>query len=60
MNDNTKPNVFFKKNVLFFNEIYTILGPGRVAQLVRALSQHTKVAGLIPGRGPYKNQTMNA
>lgn len=33
---------------------------GRVAQAVRALSRHTKVAGLIPRRGTCRNQRMNA
>ena len=32
---------------------------GRVAQLVRALSGYTKVAGLIPDQGTYKNQAMS-
>ena len=36
------------------------LGPGQVAQLVRALSGYAKVAGSIPGQGTYKNQPMNA
>ena len=34
-------------------------GPGWVAQLLGALSQQAKVAGLIPGQGTYKNQPMN-
>ena len=34
--------------------------PGRPAQLVRALSQYTKVAGSIPGEGTYKKQPMSA
>ena len=35
-------------------------GPGWVAQLVRASSQYTKVAGSIPGQGTRKTQPMNA
>ena len=35
-------------------------GPGWVAQLVRASSLCTKVVGLIPSQGTYKNQPMNA
>ena len=35
-------------------------GSGQVAQLVRALSQYTKAAGLIPGRAHTRiNQWMN-
>ena len=34
--------------------------PGWVAQLVRASSQHTKAAGLIPVQGTHKTQLMNA
>ena len=34
--------------------------PGQVAQLVRALSQYAKVAGLIPRQGTYEKQPMNA
>ena len=34
------------------------LSPGQIAQLVRTLSQYTKVAGSIPGWGIYKNQPM--
>ena len=34
--------------------------PGWVAELVGALSQCTKVVGLIPGQGTYENQPMNA
>ena len=30
------------------------------AQLVRAMSCYSKVAGLIPGQGTYKNQPMSA
>ena len=37
-----------------------ILGPGRVAQLVRTSSQYTKVADPIPSQGTYKNQPVNA
>ena len=33
--------------------------PGRVAPLVRALSQYANVAGLIPSQGTYKKQPMN-
>lgn len=29
------------------------LGPGRVAQLVAAVSQYAKVAGWIPSQGTY-------
>ena len=32
--------------------------PGQVAKLVIAQSPFTKVAGLIPGQGTYKNQPM--
>ena len=35
-------------------------GPGWVARLVRALSQHAKVAGSVPSQGTYKNQARNA
>ena len=35
-------------------------GPGPVAQLVRASSRYTKVAGSIPGQSTYKKQPMNA
>ena len=35
------------------------LGPGWVAQLVRASSRYAKVAGLIPRQGRYKNQPVN-
>ena len=35
-------------------------GLGWLAQLVRAPSQYTNVAGLIPGQGTYMNQPMNA
>ena len=38
----------------------TRIGPGWVAQLVRALSHFVKVAGSIPSQGSYKNQQMNA
>ena len=34
------------------------MGPGQIAQLVRALSQYAKVVGLIPGQGTYKKQPM--
>lgn len=34
-------------------------GPDWVAQLVRTLSQYTKVMGSIPGRDTYKSQPMN-
>ena len=34
--------------------------PGRVALLVRALSQYAKVVGSIPGQGTHKNQPVNA
>ena len=34
--------------------------PGWVAQLVRALSRYTKVAGSIPDQGKYKNRPVNA
>ena len=33
--------------------------PGRESQLVRVLSQCTKVRGLVPGQGTYKKQPMN-
>ena len=33
---------------------------GQVAQLIRASSQYAKVMGLIPGKGTYKKQPMNA
>lgn len=33
--------------------------PWPVAQLVRGLSLHTKVSGLIPHRGTYKIQPIN-
>ena len=36
------------------------VGPGWLAQLVRALSRYTKVAGLIPGQGTHKKQPMSA
>ena len=42
-----------------FTEDKTV-GPGRVAQLLRAWSQYSKDAGLIPGHGTYKSQPMNA
>ena len=32
----------------------------RVAQLVRTVSQNTKVVGSIPSQGTYKNQLVNA
>ena len=35
-------------------------GPGQVAQLVRALSQHTNAGGPIPSQGTFKEQPMNA
>ena len=35
-------------------------GPGWVGQLVRVLSRNTKVVGLVPGHGTYKNQPMNS
>ena len=38
----------------------SIFGPGRVAQLVRAVSWYPKVVGSIPRQGTYKNQPMNA
>lgn len=36
-------------------------GSSRVAQLIRyaKLSRYTKVAGSIPGQGPYVNQPVN-
>ena len=36
------------------------IGSGRLAQLVRVLSQYAKVAGSILGQGTYKKQPMNA
>lgn len=33
-----------------------LTGPGRVAPLLRALPEHTKVAGLIPSWGSHNNQ----
>ena len=36
-----------------------LLGPGQVAQLIRALSWYAKDASLIPGQGTYENQAMN-
>ena len=35
------------------------IGPGQIVQLVRASSQYTKVAGLIPGQSTSENQPMN-
>ena len=35
------------------------LGPGQVAHLVRASSWPSKVAGLIPGQGTYKNKPIH-
>ena len=35
-------------------------GPGQVAQLVKASSPNSKVAGSIPGQGTYKEQPLNA
>ena len=32
------------------------MGPGQVAQLVGALSQYTKAAGLIPSQGTYEKR----
>ena len=32
---------------------------GGAAQFVRASAEYTKVAGLIPGQGTYKNYPMN-
>ena len=46
------------ENVDAFKKLY--LGPGQVAQLVRALSQCAKVEGLITCQGTYKKQPMNA
>ena len=34
--------------------------PGWVAWLIKALSQYTKVASMIPGQDTYKNQQVNA
>ena len=36
------------------------MGPGWVAQLLRASSQYTKLVGSIPGQGTYEKQPMNA
>lgn len=36
-----------------------IFSPGSVSQLVRALSQYTKVVGSMPGQGTCKDQPMN-
>ena len=36
------------------------LSPKEIAQLVKASSQYTKVAGSISHQGTYKNQLMNA
>ena len=36
-----------------------MLGPGWVAQLVRASSRYTKVEGSISGQGTYKKQSIN-
>lgn len=33
---------------------------GQIGQLVRVLSQNSKVVGLIPGQDTYKSQPMNA
>ena len=35
------------------------VGPGWVAQLVRALSQYSKVVGSIPGKVTFENQPVN-
>ena len=38
-------------------------GPDQVAQLIRTYpntSQYTKIASLIPAKGTYRNQQMNA
>ena len=43
------------KSILFLKKC-----PGHIAQLVRASSRYTKVAGSIPGQGTYKNQPMSA
>ena len=36
------------------------IGPGWVGQLVKALSQYTKVVGSIPSLGIYRNQPISA
>ena len=36
-----------------------VLGPGQVAQLVRAPSRYAKVVGSIASQGTCKNQPMN-
>ena len=38
----------------------SVVGPGRVTQLIRASSQYAKVVGLILTQGTHKNQPMNA
>ena len=43
-----------------FSTENTYLGPGWIAQLVRASLRYAKVAGSIPGQDTYKNQPMNA
>ena len=46
---------------LGYTQEYTHTGPGWVvAQLVRASAPYAKVAGLIPGQGTYKKQSMTA
>lgn len=43
-----------------FLDSKTYFCPGRVARLVRALSQYSKVAGSVPGQGTHKEQPINA
>ena len=53
--------VYCEEKVMLYNEVNMCnKGPGRVSQLVRASSWYTKVAGLIPGQGTYKNQPVSA
>lgn len=39
--------------VMYTKHLSTICGPAGVAQLVECCPAHVKVAGLIPGQGPY-------
>ena len=57
------PKVAYRGALYFYlsvNANQEALGLVWVAQLVRVLSQYTKVMGLIPSQGTYKNQPMNA
>ena len=40
--------------------IKNMWGPGKFAQFVRTSSPYARVEGLIPGKGTYENQPMNA